>query len=666
MFLRHRDEDDHNLMEDVPTISINKEELEKHAVQISQYYSGITTRSNCRRALISSLDKSYSQILKTYEYIDREARYKREIVPAAEWMLDNLYLIEKEYKDIKYNMPISYYRGLPVIKKGVMKGYPRVYYLAVELVSHTDGRIDEETIQTFVNAYQRNTVLTMGELWALPIMVKIALIQNISKIAERIVFSQEEKKKGDLLAERFINACNEGGLNEEIEKVSTGEATLSPHFTERFLKVLRDSNIDNAEVYKWLDDRLDLQQTDAEKMIAEEHQKQAGFQISIGNCITSIREAGALNWKENFEKLSIVEKILKDEPAEIYKNMDFESRDYYRHRLEKLAKYTDTSEQYVAKKAVECAQNYSDRKSYKGHIGFYLIDDGIEELKQAVGYRHKKIGSVGSLIRANRAGVYIGTVVSLTVVLCLAAVIAAVYQQNYVPAWTYILVFIALLIPCSEIIVSIMNWSINRLLNPRFVPKMELKDEIPEEFTSIVVIPTLLNNENRVHDLASDLEVYYLANREKNLYFALLGDFTDSTAEHEEKDNSITEAALSDIRLLNEKYAKNSEDVFYFFNRFRQYNEKEGLWLGWERKRGKLEEFNKLLRGDQNTSYNVISGDVKRLQKVKYVITLDADTQLPRDSAKKLIGAMCHVLNRAHINNDIKGGKRIWAYAAKN
>jgi cyclic beta-1,2-glucan synthetase len=654
LLLRDRSDDEHNLMEDVPTIRVNKEELEKHAAQISQYYSTVTRKSNCRRRLMHSLDISYSQILKTYEYIDKEVKYKREVVPAAEWMLDNLYLIEKEYKDIKHNMPSSYYSGLPVIKKGILKGYPRCYHLAVELISHTDGRVDKNTIETFLNAYQKNTILAMGELWALPIMIRIALIQNISKIAERITYAQEEKKQGDILAEKLIDAYNDNRLEKELEALNDSSIALSSHFTERLLKVLRDNGIDNTEVYKWLDERLEFQQTNAEKMITAEHQKQAGFQISIGNSITSIREVGALNWRDTFEDLSFVERILNEDPAKLYKAMDFESRDYYRHKVERLAKYTNLTEVIIAKKAVECAESSDNEKDYNKHVGYYLIDDGISKLKEKVNFKHKGLGNLKNLINRNKAAFYIGTIIFATLLLCSIVMAAVTYGQSRMIFWKYIIAALSLLIPCSEIVVSIFNWSISHLSSPRFVAKLEFSEGIPEESNCVVVIPTLLSNESRVHELINDMEVYYLANQEKNLYFALLGDFKDSIFEHEESDALIVQTALDDIRKLNEKYAKAGEEIFYFYNRYRQYNEKEALWLGWERKRGKLMEFNELLRGSSSTSYNVISSDSLGLKKVKYVITLDADTQLSRGIAKKLIGAMSHVLNKPHLDYENK------------
>lgn len=654
MFLRGREDENHNLMEDVPNISVNKEDLEKHAAQISQQYQNITKKSNCRRKLIKSLDISYNKILNAYKYIDKEVKHKREVVPAAEWMLDNLYLIEKEYKDIKHNMPESYYRGLPVISKGILKGYPRIYHIAVELISHTDGKIDENTIETFIKAYEKNTVLSIGELWALPIMIRIALIQNISKLADAIVFSLEEKKKGEALGEKFINAYNENTIEEELKKLSEEDVVLSSHFIERFLKVVKDNGVDNEDLYKWIDEKLMLQNLPSEKVVAVEHQKQAGFQISMGNSITSIRDVGAINWREAFEKLSFVEQILREDPSNIYINMDFESRDNYRHKVETLAKYTNNSEVFIAKKAVECAKKAKTQNDYERHAGYYLLDDGAGTLKSFIKFKEKGIRKIKPIIAERKAGFYIGAIIFFTLLLCGAVVAAVSFQNKNVSAFKYIVGFLAVLIPISEIVISIFNWSINHLASPRFVPKMEFKDGIPKECSTVVVIPTLLSSVDRVHGLIGDMEVYYLANMEDNIYFALLGDFKDSIFEHEEGDEKIIQAALSDIKALNEKYAKDKQDIFYFFNRYRQYNESEEIWMGWERKRGKLMEFNSLLRGDKNTSYNVISSDIENLQNVKYVITLDADTQLPRDIAKKLIGAMSHVLNKPIVDYERK------------
>lgn len=656
MFSNKGETDEENIMEDVPILNVSKEELQKHALEIADY-EAVTRRSNCRRKLTQSLDTSYKKILKGYDYIDKEIRNKKELLQAAEWLLDNLYLIQREYKDIKSNMPEAYYKNLPVMSKGILKGYPRIYYIAVELVSHTDGRVDEEILEFFINAYQKNTILTSGELWAFPIMIRIALIQNISKITEKISLVQKERRKGDAIAERIIDAFNHEKVAEEIKRLSEEKIEFSPPFIERLLKVLRDNGVENPIVYKWIDNLLDKQETNTEVLINVEHHKQSSYQISIGNSITGIREVAAINWKENFEKLSYVEKVLRQDPAHIYENMDFRSRDYYRHRLERLSKYVNAPESFIAKKAIECAEEAlenEEAKEYEKHVGYYIIDDGVECLKSKINFSKKGIAGITSVFIKGNVSLYIETIILGTIILMGLITGISFVDDNNPRLWKYVIIAIALIIPCSEIIISILNWSINRLIDPRFIPKIEFKDGVPEEFSTIVVIPTLISNEKRVKDLVNDLEVYYLANKENNLYFALLTDFKDSDQEHEENDKVIVETASKLIADLNKKYCKDTKEIFYFFSRYRQFNSKEGIWLGWERKRGKLEEFNVLLRGDKNTSYDVISSNIKNLYSVKYVITLDADTQLPMGSAKKLIGAMSHILNRPYVDAERK------------
>ncbi|WMJ80575.1 glucoamylase family protein [Clostridium sp. MB40-C1] len=651
-------EKDENILYDFPVIDINKEELDKHALDISNNYSN-EKRASSRRKLIKSLDKSYENIIKGYEYIEDNAKYKKDVPPAAEWLLDNLYLIEKEYKHIKYNMPNKYYKHLPVISKGMMKGYPRIYHIAVELVSHTDGRIDEDTVERFIKAYQSNTILSSGELWALPIMLRIALIQNIGNITQNIVFSQEEKRRADHISNRLIDALGENRIEEEMENLVKEDVKFTVHFTERLLKILRDNGIDTQSVYEWIDGKLEIEETDTEKVINLEHQKQAKFQFSIGNSINSIREIEALNWRESFEKLSIVENILRKDPSQIYHKMDFESRDYYRHMIEILAKKIKKPESFIAKKAIECAEEAEkiEGEEYRKHVGYYIFDDGLECLKKKAEFHRKGMNTSKENIKKHAVSYYIGTIVFFTIIIMAIFISLSYFNDSDRQLWRYIIAAIVLLIPCSEITMSILNWSINHLSDPDFIPKLELTNGIGDKNRTIVVIPTIINNSKKAKELVENMEVYFLANSDENLYFALLSDFKDGKSKEEEGDKEIVETALREIKKLNKKYAQNREDIFYFFSRYRQYNEKEGIWLGWERKRGKLMEFNKLIRGDKNTSYDVISSDIKELKKAKYIITLDSDTVLPRDSARKLIGAMAHVLNVPHIE---KNRKRVY------
>jgi cellobiose phosphorylase len=651
LILNYNEYEENNLLEDVPNIYVNKEGLEKHALEISSYYSEVKN-SKYRRRLTKSLESSYNSILKGYEYIDKNVKIKKEVIPAAEWLLDNLYLIEKEYKDIKHNMPESYYRNLPVIDRGVMKGYPRVYHIAVELVSHTDGMLDEETIERFINAYQKNTVLTSGELWALPIMLRIALIQNISKIVDKLSIAQSEKNKGHNIADSLMDAIHDNRVNDAINILNKRNIKLSSHLVEGLIKGLRDNAIENTVVYSWIDEKLQLIQSDMDRMINIEHHKEAYYQISIGNSISSIRVVEAVNWRDFFEKISYVENILKKDPAGVYKNMDFESRDYYRHCLERLSRKLNLAEVYVAKNLIEYAQacDITEEEEFKRHIGYYIIDDGIKDFEKKISKSGMVKHKFNEKLKSHKQFSYILTIV-IGIIILEGIVIKLLSQEGNLSTIQYLLYGIAIIIPCSEIILSILNCSINNIWNPKFIPKLALEDGIPKESSTVVVIPAIVNDEKKIIEFIQNLEVYYLANPEENFYFALLSDFKDSKNNEEAGDKIILDTALKEIKRLNQKYGFYDVAKFYFFSRERRFNDKQGTWMGWERKRGKLMEFNFLLRGEENTTYNVLSSDISALKKCRYVITLDGDTMLPREVGKKLIGAMSHILNKPYFDN---------------
>lgn len=619
---------------------------------ISSHYSS-PKHAYKQRKLIRSLDKNYDEIIRSYEYINRELDGKRELVPAAEWLLDNVYLIEKEYKDIKYITSRDYFKNLPFIDDGIMKGYPRIYSIAEEIISHSDGRISEDEIETFISEYQKNTILLTGELWALPIMLRIVIIHNINKVVSRILFSVKEKSKGEKLAERIIYAVSSGHIEDELKSIYVSD--FNEYFAERLLKVLRDSGIENADIYRWIDENLQKEETSAERIINLEHQKQAEYQVSIGNCITGIIKINSFNWETNFERLSYVEHILSKDPAQVYRNMDFQSKDYYRHIIEKISKITGKSESFVADKALKCAnESVTDEDcTYKKHVGYYLIDDGVSQLQSEIGYKGHMLESFKSSSKKKSVNTYISSIISGTILFDIIACVLSFRSDSNHELWKYIIIALCAFIPLSEIVISFINWSISHIVKPRFIPKLEFKSGIPDEFRTIVAIPAILNDEKKVHELINDIEVYYLANQEKNICFALLGDFKDSNMKNEKDDKIIIDTALRDIKYLNENYC-DGEDIFYFFSRYRKYNEKQKCWMGWERKRGKLMEFNLLLRGNKDTSYDVISGDIIKLQDIKYVITLDSDTQLPRDAAKRLIGAMAHILNRPYVDINSK------------
>ncbi len=625
---------DDSAMDNILAFNMSKEELKKYAKEMT-VIPAVNGKKSCKRKLIRNLDKEYKNILDGCSFFESEIKSKIEVASCAEWLLDNLYLIKKEYKDIKVSVSGSYYRDLPVMKEGVMKGYPRVYYIVREMLSHTYGIVDEDTIESFISSYQENKILKDCELWVLPIMVRMALIQNISAVTGNMVLMQKEKDRAEITAGKIINSGKNTG-----EKIN-----FTSHFTEKFIRILRDNLIEDAEIYDWINEELSKKDSSIGRMVSIDHQKQGIYQVLMENSIKGIREICALNWRENFERLSYVEQVLKTDPSGIYDKMDFRSKDYYRRRIEKLSPKIDVPESFIAKKAVECAGEVPETsEKYEKHVGYYLIDKGMERLKEKI----KPGGKETTHIMTPEF--YIGSVLFGTIFLdTLISGISFYFEDLYF--WQYILEIVILLIPTSEIFISIFNWSINKLSEPRFIPKVEFKQGIPEQFSTAVVIPALTSHRTRIKALIDDLEVYYLANREENLYFVLLEDFKDSTRKKEPEDKALVDTALYEIKKLNEKYGTEGKDKFYFLSRYRKYNERENKWIGWERKRGKLMEFNSLIRRDKNTSFDIISGDISNLYKVKYVITLDADTVLPKDTAKLLVGAMVHPLNVPYLDN---------------
>ncbi|SHI04026.1 Cellobiose phosphorylase [Clostridium collagenovorans DSM 3089] len=636
------------LFEDIIFEEVNIDGIEKHAENIS-IGKDKESVSNCRKQLITNLDKSFEVITNAHSFFENKTN-KREVIIAAEWLLDNYYLIQKEYKDIKYNMPKAYYKTLPVINDGKMKGYPRVYNIALEMVMHTDSNVDGDIINKFISAYQNNKILSSGELWALPLMIKMALIQNLSNICEKMLLIQKQRDKGEKIAERIINAINENKLQEELKKIKELNIDYKSYFTERLFKVLKNNGIENVEVHDFINEALESNDKNLDEMIKEEHKSESLIQISIGNSINSLRRVEALNWRSCFEKLSAVEAVLRRDPRGIYGKMDFESRDYYRHSIEKLSKTLKCSEEYLTEMALELAKKAKDIKSkeYLKHIGYYIIDEGKKDLIDEVKNENSKIKYTIPLIERKPFALYLLLILGGTALSIVAFLSLSYINDYYLKPWKYVLATIVLLVPCSEVIISILNWSITHRLQPRFVPKMDFTKGISKESSTIVVIPTLITDISGIIELVKRLEIYYLSNDDKNLSFAILGDLIDSESKNNQNDRDLINATLDFIEKLNKKYFFNEEKKFYFLCRERKYNEKEGYYLGWERKRGKLLEFNRLLRNQGNTTFNVISSDIAKLKEAKYIITLDTDTELPRDCGKKLVGAMSHILNTPH------------------
>jgi len=634
-------------------IVLNREDLLSHAEEIARFYAHQET-SHPKRSLIPRVKQNMKFLTRAYHEITEYSAMTQDAVPATEWLLDNFYSLKDLREEIQRSLPDKFERQLPRNASGDFQGYPRIYGLLVELIEHTDSQLQSDTLKAFINAYQIQVPLSSRELWAIPIMLRIILLENIRRLTEQILLTQEEREAADQWVMPLLEV--EYGPDEWIGilKTLTPQEDYSSAYAEQLLKRLRDLGVDAAPLLHWVDRVVAKQDTTIEDLAKLERQSQSMYQVSMGHAIVSIQFVTAEDWPRFFEEVSMVEREFIKDPSHVYSKMDFQSRDAYRHQVEKVARRFKVSELVVARKVVSRSeQAHEQGEPAAAHVGYDLMGPGRvaleREIEQDFGESHNGtlLSNLRRAIRKKPVLFYFGSLV--IGVGALSAWVLSYALQVAPLSLNYLVIVIALLIWTSSLIIPLVNKVSTVLFRPTFLPKLELMEGIPQELRTMVAVPTLLTNVGRVHELMDQIEVCYLANKDDNLHFALLGDFGDASSEIVEGDEAVISAATVAIEALNIKYGQSR---FYFFHRQRIYNASEGVWMGWERKRGKLIEFNALLRQDGETSYSVQIGDLSILSTFRYVITLDADTQLPPGTASQLIGTLAHPLHAPQLSED--------------
>lgn len=584
-----------------------------------------------RKNILKELKDSLIKIKDTHSYIKKLSNEKEEIIGGGQWLLDNIYLIEKEYKVVKLNMPIQYFNNL-ILEDIDKKVSPRIFNLAMKMVKSHRGKITEIDCINFIK--NENEMLTMGELWAFPLMLRASLIINLSKFTDSLKDMQKDKKEGEDLA-RTLELLDENynKLNDLKEQIKN----KSFIFLQSLNNSIKYNLTQNNEINEIIREEFKHKENGENINFLE-----ASLEEEIGASIISFRQIDSINWRSFFQNTSMVEKILMQDPALAYEKMDFKSKDYYRHKIEKISKKYGINEIDIATKAIDLSRrNNVINCEYKKHVGYYLVDDGIEELGEKLKLNLKNIYSYSKFLSIN----IFGTLLIDFIVLFIIYLLGESFE-----IYKYLVAAIILLVPCSEIIVSIINRYVCKHVDIRHVPKMYIND-LENNNKTIVIIPTIISSKNDILNLVEKLEIIYLANKLSNVYFAILADFKDSVTENRDEDRILNIFALKNIENLNKKYNFEEECKFFFLNRKRTYNPKENIFMGRERKRGKIVEFINLLKKDKNHTFNLISTSIENLRDARYIITLDTDTFVPRNNIKKLIGAMVHPLNKAIIKN---------------
>ncbi|MBN2145846.1 MAG: hypothetical protein JW726_00600, partial [Anaerolineales bacterium] len=586
--------------------------------------SGIDYRSSGPALLLSARLPCFTSILKEAAgRLQAQTSKSGQLSPAAEWLLDNYYIAAQTLREVRQDLPPHYERQLPRLQAGL----PRIYDLTTKIIQTENALLDLGRVQSFVHAYQDVLPLTMGELWALPTMLRLGILECL------------------LAASARLTELADGAITE-----------IAP--------VLKPSG--------QLDD-----------------------QLIVENSIRSLRSLAVFDWKRFFETLSLVEVTLRQDPAGLYTGMDFETRDLYRKAVEEIANYGQGDELAVSRGAISLARAGVDqltqfpalasqelpdldrhkdlkvqpdgwdefRSQPSAHVGYYLLGQGRQVLEQAFGYTPKGWRRLERFIRSHPTQLYLGSIASLSLgLMIIPLVLAAIVRA---PMFGLLMVFILALVPALTITVDLVNWAVTQVIKPEGLPHMDFSRGLPDECAALIVIPALLSGPGEVDSLVSQLEQQYLRNTDPGLFFALVTDYTDSPTKNQPGDADLVARARQGIRGLNEKYRQKrsgpfTEGCFALLQRERRWNPSEGVWMGWERKRGKLHELNRLILAEQGasldshtpvpeSSFPIREGDLSFLQHVRYVITLDSDTVLPRDAARELIAVLAHPLNRAHL-----------------
>jgi len=565
--------------------------------------------------LLERLTGNESVLIATGDLLKAALAAGQRIAPAGEWLLDNFHLIEEQVRTAKRHLPRAYSRELPRLSAGASAGLPRVYDIALEAISHGDGRLDAESLRRFVAAYQGLTPLELGELWAIPIMLRLALLENLRRVAARIAAGTAERDLADSWAERMVETA--GRDPKSLILVTADMARSNPPMASSFVaelaRRLQGQSAALALPLTWIEQRLSELDLTIEQLVQRETQEQAADQVSMANSIGSLRFLGATDWREFVEAMSVVERTLREDP--VYGAMDFATRDRYRHAVEKTAKARRRPQAEVAEEAMRRARESGT------HVGRHLLRGARRRFALPL---------------------YLGAI-ALIAGLIGAGVLADAHAGG-TRGWMLVLLGFAALVAASQLAVALVNRIAAAAAAPQPLPRMDFSAGIPGESRTLVVVPAMLSGEAHIAHLLEALEVRFLANRDEHLHFALLTDFQDAPEETQPEDEARAAAAERGIDALNRKYR--SAERFFLLHRARRWNPGERRWMGYERKRGKLAELNALLRGGGAGAFARVAGETAVLQGVKYVITLDTDTQLPRDAARELAGAMAHPLNR--------------------
>jgi cyclic beta-1,2-glucan glucanotransferase len=627
---------------------LGAERLEERALALAARF--IVDPRARGRSMLPRFEANARSLADAHRILAGDVRAGRYITSASEWLLDNFHLITSQIADARRNLPRTFDRQLPRLASREHHGRARVYAMAIELVRHGDSRMDRTQLDAFLHHYQRIAPLTIGELWAWPSMLTLTLVENLRRLSDEILRSRRAR----LIADDFLERA-------ETRRAVTWPSGVDPAAIVQLLLRMREYGQTAASLQRILEADLDARHMTADEAVRTEHQRQGMTQVSVANAITSLRLCSEIDWSEFVERASLVEHALRRDPADVYSRMDFLSRDEQRHAVEQIAAPTGEAQVQLARKVLESARQAAARDSpadRTAHVGYHLVGPGRFDLEADVGFRPPWRTRMRRVLLAHPTLPYLGSIAALTVLFLAAAARLPEVAGSPIP----LMAALALLtLPALDVAIALVQRVVAWKVGPRRLPRLDFTDGVPADARTMVIIPTLFASPEAVAALMTHLEVLAHGNLDPHIHFAILSDFLDAPSASQDEDGAILSAACDGILDLNLRFGPAHADRFFLFHRERRWNPRERVWMGWERKRGKIDEFNRLLRGATDTTFTTQVGELGVLPDVRYCITLDTDTLLPRDAAKALIGIIAHPLHRPRL--DARTGRVTEGYA---
>jgi len=629
----------------LPSIPLSTEEMAQEAITLGKEMKKETFVNTKSTSLLTELKDAEKILYDFHSELLQADKLGQTKVLTVQWVLDNFYLIKTQIKDVFKNLPKNYYRELPKIKDA--NEFPKVYVLAMKLIEIQDGKLDLKNIAEFLKSYQNIDYLKIGELWAFPLFLRLGFIKCLKNLVLMATIRQRDGESAGFFGNRLLNFYHKDkeSLPRILKDLQNQFPHPSPHFAEELIDHLFDEDELLKAVKEWLESTY---QENISDILLKDQMEETAEQVSMANSITSLIFLTQLDFRNVFSKVCKIESIFNDDPTKTFQILSFKTSDAYLHAVEKLAKRSGLSELEIAKETYTLALN--GENSLKKHIGYYLIDEGRPELEEKIKYTSSILERIRSTILKHPTAIYLGSLFSFT----WAIIFFIIYYFAEPISLNYLALFLILgVIPASEFIIQIQNILFAIFLKPFILPKLEFKNGIPKKYKTLIVIPLLLNNQEFIEAHIKNLEIRYLANEDPELKFSLFTDFTDSKSENSEGDEALLKTAIDGINSLETKYGTGK---FYLFHRKRRWCTSENAYIGEERKRGKLEVLNRfLLRKMEGSEENILySGNVDDLKNIRYVITLDSDTELPKNQALKLIETIAHPLNEAVLDVESK------------